>query len=125
MAKITLGPLSTLLRTHVCEVKFVRRRPILGSVRTRRMMCTNCLEILNSPQGRTTLNFRPAIRAPKYNPVALGLIVTWDIFMQDYRQINTLQCSLMHQIPVKDWWVYFNKELKNLSADQKMSFMDI
>lgn len=125
MAKVGLAQLKRLLDTHVCEVKFARRIPIPGTVRTRRMLCTNCLQILHSPEGRTTLNFRPATRAPKYNPAALGLIVTWDIFMQDYRQINMQACTLVNQIPVAGWWDYFRKNLMRLSASQKIEFMDI
>lgn len=123
--KVGLAQLKRLLDTHVCEVKFIRRRPITGTVSTRRMLCTNCLPILHSPQGRTTLNFRPATRAPKYNPAALGLIITWDIFMQDYRQINMQACDLVHQVPQVEWWDYFRKELMRLSTAQKMEFMDI
>lgn len=125
MAKISLGPLKALLNTHVCEVKFVRRVPIPGTVMTRRMLCTNSLQILSSPDGRMTLNFRPATRGPKYNPGQKNLILTWDIFMCDYRQINCSACDLVNKIPATEWWDYFRKTIAPMTTAQKMVFMDI
>lgn len=123
--RVGLGQLKGLLEKNVCEVVFTRRLPILNRPPTRRMLCTNSLELLMSPDGRTTLNFSPAHRQPKYNPAAKGLIITWDIFMQDYRQINVRSCDLVNKVPVAEFWEYYRAKLASLTASQKMEFMDI
>ena len=76
------------------------------------MLCTNSIELLNSVNGRISLNYF----APKGPPKAyLGpdhLAVAWDILMQDYRNINMNQCNLIQQIPAnEDFWVYFNENI--------------
>ena len=79
--------LLTLLKDNVCEVKFVRRVFKSGAPPTRRMLCTNSFTLLNSENGRLTLNFRPTSNFQDYNPAVKNLIIVWDIFMQNYRQI--------------------------------------
>ena len=88
--KATLNP---LLQANVCEVRFPRRIQKSGLAPTRRMLCTNSIELLNSVNGRISLNYF----APKGPPKAyLGpddLSVAWDVLMQDYRNINMYQMS--------------------------------
>jgi len=89
------------------------------------MLCTNSLTLLNSPEGRLALNYKRAIRYPKFDPTAKDLIITWDIFMQDYRCISMAACDLIQVIPAgKEFWNFFNEKLAGLSAPQKINFMN-
>jgi hypothetical protein len=78
-----------------------------------------------SPEGRIALNYRRAINYPKYDPTVKNVVITWDIFMQDYRSINMSACDLISVIPAnKEFWKYFNERLSLLSANDKMRFMN-
>ena len=62
---------------------------------------------------------------PKFDPSTKDLIITWDIFMQDYRCINMVACDLIQVIPAnKSFWNFFNEKLALLSASQKITFMN-
>lgn len=123
--KVSLPTLKSVLLSNVGEIKFIRRRPKLGSPPTRRMLCTNNLKLLNSPEGRLALNYRPALRAPHFNPTEKNLLITWDIFMQDYRCVNMSACELVTFIPAgKEFWKYFNEVLAGMSQKQKIEFMN-
>ena len=53
-------------------------------------------------------------------------LITWDIFMQGYRTVNADRCELISQIPANDeFWRYFSDTLYKMSADQKVTFMNI
>jgi len=123
--KVSLPTLKSVLLSSVGEIKFVRRRPKLGASPTRRMLCTNALRLLNSMEGRLALNYRPAINIPHFNPSQRNLLITWDIFMQDYRCINMAACELITFIPAgKEFWKYFNEVLAGMSQKQKIEFMN-
>jgi len=123
--KVSLPTLKNLLLSNVAEIKFIRKRPKAGAPSTRRMLCTNSLSLLMSPEGRLALNYRRAINNPRYNPSAKNVLITWDIFMQDYRCINMAACDLINVIPAnKTFWNFFNKKLALLSTDQKVRFMN-
>lgn len=122
--KASLATLKNLLLNNVAEIKFLRRRPRAGSPPTRRMLCTNSLPLLNSPEGRIALNYRRAINYPKFDPNAKNLLITWDIIMQDYRCINMAACDLVSVIPVKQFWNFFNNRLALMSAPEKQRFMN-
>lgn len=122
--KASLATLKNLLQTNVVEIKFNRRRLKPGAGLTRRMLCTNSLALLSSPEGRLALNYRRAVNLPRFNPDAKDLIITWDIFMQDYRCINMTACDIIQIIPAnKTFWKYFNERLAGLSAPQKTTLM--
>lgn len=90
------------------------------------MLCTNSAELLNSAAGRTSLNYRPPVKPPKYNPANKNLIITWDIFMQNYRTINVDACDLVNVIPANEqFWTYFNENLVDMPQDQKIAFMNV
>jgi len=118
--------LKALLNTSVCEIKFRRRNPIAGRPLYRRMLCTTSPRILNSLDGRLTLNFRPTSNPPPYNPDQYNLVIVWDILMQDYRCVNMSYCNLIAKIPAtKDFWDYFMKEIFPKSVNEKKYWMDI
>jgi hypothetical protein len=123
--KVSLPTLKGVLLSNVGEIKFVRRRPKLGAAPTRRMFCTNALKLLNSMEGRLALNYRPALNTPHFNTSQKNLLITWDIFMQDYRCINMAACELITFIPAgKEFWKYFNEVLAGMSQKQKIEFMN-
>lgn len=125
--KLSQTALATLLSKNAVELKFLRRRPMPGDMATRRMLCTNDLVLLNSAQGRVALNFKPAPGHLKFNPQQKGLVLTWDIFMQDYRLVPSESVDVVSVIPTTPpevWWKYFSEVLSKMTATQKMAFMD-
>lgn len=123
--KVSRESLKNLLLNNVCEVKFLRRRPLIGKPLTRRMLCTLSYSLLNSDNGRLTLNFRPTYRPPRFNPAQKNLLTVWDIFMQDYRNINCDDVEIVAQIPANEqFWKYFAERLQYLTPEQKVEFQD-
>jgi hypothetical protein len=88
------------------------------------MIATKCYEILNSIDGRTKLNFRPARVQSTANPVLHNLVITWDIIMQDYRNVSMEECIVIQQIPVTDFWKYYNDTLYPMAPADKISLMN-
>ena len=121
----SLANLKAILLDKVCEVKFVRRSPKPGRPATRRMLCTNNIQLLNSVEGRTILNYVPPRQAPKYNPNQENLIITWDILMQDYRTINCDTVDLISTLEAdQTFWAYLNENIVPMTAGQKLDFMN-
>ena len=120
-----LSNLRAILLDKVCEVKFVRRNAKPGRPSTRRMLCTNNVQLLNSLEGRTILNYNPPRQAPGYNPNQENLIITWDILMQGFRTINCDTVDLVSTLEADDtFWSYLNEKIAPMSAQEKMSFMN-
>ena len=117
--------LDNILLNNVCELRFVRRVPVAGLSPTRHILCTKSYSLLNSSNGRITLNYRPPRGPVKINEAVDNLIVVWDILMQDYRNVNMNQCDLIQEIPANDdFWIYFNENIYPMSAKQKFNFMN-
>jgi len=122
---IQRAALDTILLTNVVDVRFVRRTPKPGYPATRRILCTKSYNLLNSTNGRITLNYRTPRGPHKVNEAADNLLVVWDILMQDYRNINMNQANLIAQYPADDsFWTYFNDNIYPMSAEQKLNFMN-
>ena len=122
---IGLGNLRSILLDKVCEIKFVRRNPKPGRPSTRRMLCTNSVQLLNSVVGRTILNYVPPRQAPKYNPNEENLIITWDILMHGYRSINCDTVDLISTLEAdQTFWTYLSEKISPMSAQEKMNFMN-
>ena len=122
---VGLSNLKSMLLSNVCEVKFARRNPKPGRPASRRMLCTNNVQLLNSVEGRTVLNYRPPRQAPDYNPNQENLIITWDILMQDFRTINCDTVDLITTLEADEtFWVYINEKIAPMSAGEKMAFMN-
>jgi hypothetical protein len=121
----SLANLKAILLDKVCEVKFARRNPKPGRPTTRRMLCTNNAQLLNSVEGRTVLNYVPPRQAPKYNPNQENLIIVWDVLMQDYRTINCDTVDLISTLESDEsFWVYLNEKIAPMSVGEKMDFMN-
>jgi hypothetical protein len=119
-----------LLATNVVELTFVRRHSKAGFPPSRRMFCTNSKSLLNSIAGKITLKFEPpkGVGLP-YIPAMKGLVVTWDILMQDYRQIPLESVRVIGVYPVgnekeiDEFWEFFMKIIHPMSSGQKTTFM--
>ena len=122
--KINLPPLKSLLLTTVADVRFLRKRPKPGHPATRRMLCTNSAELLNSIDGKMALNYRPPKGRKNINEPQSNVCITWDVIMQDYRCINTAQCDLVTTVPINEFWNYFNQVLAPMNSSQKVAFMN-
>lgn len=122
--KVGLAALNDLLRSNVCDIRFGRRRNKVGFAATRRMICTLDMSLLQSIEGRTTLNYRPVQRSLPWNPASKNLLNVWDILMQDYRNVNMDACEVVEQIPSADFWQYFNDRLATMSPANKLGFMN-
>ena len=122
--KVSRDQLKKILLQNVCEIKFSRRRPVIGKSPFRRMMATLSYPLLNSANGRLTLNYKPTIAPPRYNPAQKNLLIVWDIFMQDWRMVNMDECNLITTIKEEDFWKYFNDTLLPMSPQQKLQYMD-
>jgi len=117
--------LDSILLANVCDVRFVRKIPRNGRPPTRRMLCTKSYSLLNSTNGRITLNYRPPTNPPQVNEAKDNIITVWDILIQDYRNINMAQCDLIEQIPAtEEFWEYFNDNIYPMSSDQKINFIN-
>jgi hypothetical protein len=118
--------LSQLLAKNAAEIRFRRRRPMMGDGPYRRMLCTNDLKLLQSVSGKIALNYRRPTGYPPYNPTAYNLLCVWDIFMQDFRMVPvdaTEVISVIPTTPADEFWRYFNEKLSHMSAAEKLSFM--
>ena len=120
--------LAQLLMTNVVELRFRRRIEKAGFGDYRRMLCTNDKGLLMSQLGRNILNFEPATQPPKFNPAQKNLIISWDIFMQNYRCINCNDVEVVAVINTSpnatEWWKYFNESIAPMPAGQKAQFMN-
>jgi hypothetical protein len=119
------GTLEQILNSHAVELRFIRRRPLPGNDH-RRMLATNDTNLLNSIPGRTALNFHGAPGHLKFNPRQKGLVMTWDIFMQDFRLVPAESVEIVRAIrttPPDEFWEYFNRVLSKMPEAQKVSFM--
>lgn len=122
---LSSGGLIQLLNSNAVELKFNRRRPLANST-TRRMLATNDTTLLMSPQGKIALNWHEAPGNLKFDPSKKGLVMTWDIFMQEYRLIPTESVdvvSIIKTTPPDEFWIYFNTVLAKMSASDKQNFM--
>jgi hypothetical protein len=91
------------------------------------MFATNDGLLLNSAAGKTALNFRVPTGRLKFNPLQKNLVVTWDIFMQDYRLVPAESVEVVSVVPTTppdEFWKYFSDVLSKMTATDKQLFMD-
>jgi hypothetical protein len=76
-----------------------------------------------------TLNYRVPTQPPPYNPKAYNLVITWDIFWQDYRAIPVESVQVISFHPTHNkadqekFWQYFSARFQNMTASDKTAFM--
>ena len=128
MRLIKRTELQRLLKSNICDLMIVRRRPerAPGRPELRQMLCTNSMEILRSFNGETTLNYQGSLEPKKINERQHNIVVAWDIFMQSYRNISMDMCYLVQQMPADDtFWPFFNEKIYPMSPNEKLRYMDI
>jgi len=127
---LTSTELRVLVANSVVEVKFRRRKQKPGYSIDRRMLCTNNWALLTSMPGRIALNFKPPTHPPPYNAKAKGLVTTWDLFWQQYRNISLDNYVVISAMPVQTeedrtkFWAFFNAVLQDMSGQQKIGYMN-
>lgn len=121
--KVSLASLRTILQSNVCEIIFERRRLKPGDLPRRKMLCTLDKSILNSVNGRITLNYSPPSQPPKYNPFVRNLLPVWDIIMQDWRMVSMDNCQIINTIPGDEFFEYFNENIYPMSPEEKRGYM--
>lgn len=117
-----------LLGTSALEVKFKRRIEKPGFSDYRRMLCTNDMRLLQSAPGKRILKYLPPHDSLRYDPASKNLILTWDIFMCNWRMINCDNYDVIAVIKTspdpKPFWNYFYQRLAKMSSVQKARFMN-
>lgn len=87
------------------------------------MLCCNSKSLLNSYNGKTSLNFRLPKGPKKINEVKHNVVVTWDLMMQDYRNVSMEACYVVNEFPADDsFWEYFNENIYPMSQAQKLAY---
>lgn len=127
LKKLRRTELQRLLQNNVCDILIVRRRPerAQGRPEMRQMLCTNSMELLRSENGLRTLNYHGSLEPKKIDEGFHNVVVTWDIFMQDYRNVSMNMCYLVQKMPADDsFWQFFNEKIYPMSANEKMRYMD-
>jgi len=122
--KVSRSSLLAELNSKVCDIRFVRKTSNPNKPPTRRMICCNDMTLLNSYNGRTVLNFLPTNNPPRYNTANNNNIITWDIFMQNWRTISCDNVDLIQSWSEKDFWDVFREQYSVMSADEKIFFMN-
>jgi hypothetical protein len=123
---IQRNALDSLLMSNVCDIRFKRKTKGTGKSPTRRMLCTKNYSLLNSTNGRISLNFKPPSGGKRYNESINNVIIVWDIIMQDYRTINAQECEILNKVPAnEEFWEYFNSEIFPMTPEAKMNFMNL
>lgn len=128
LKRIKRTELQRLLKSNVCDLLVVRRRPerAPGRPELRQMLCTNSMELLRSENGLRVLNYSGSFEPKKVDERKHNLVVTWDIFMQDYRNVSMDLCYLVQKIPADDnFWKFFNENIFPMSPNEKMRYMDL
>lgn len=127
MRKVNRAELASLLASNVCDILFIRRRPertLHKNKLIRRMLCCNADAFLNSLNGRTSLGYRPPKGPKKIDEIKHNVVVTWDIFMQDYRNVSMEACYLVNEFPADDsFWEYFNENIRPMTKKEKIFYM--
>lgn len=128
LKKLNRTELQRLLQSNICDLLIVRRRPerAPGRPGLRQMLCTNSREILRSENGLRVLNYRGSFDPKQVDERKHNIVVTWDIFMQDYRNVSMDMCYLVQKMPADDtFWPFFNEKIFPMSANEKMRYMDL
>ena len=128
MRKLLRPQLQALLKNNICDIFFLRRRPERAPGRPvfRQMLCTNSPEILQSENGIRHLNYKPPGGPKKIKESIHNVVVTWDIFMQDFRNVSMEYCYLIKSIPADDnFWNFYNNVLYPMSPNEKLRYMDL
>ena len=120
--------LQSLLNVNAAELRFRRRIEKPGFKDYRRMLCTSDKRLLESAVAKRIFRFESTIGNLKYNPASKNLVLTWDIFMCNWRMVSCDDVDVIAVIKTSpdpsEFWKYFNERIANMSATQKALFMN-
>lgn len=130
MASYSRAQLQALLGANVVEAKFIRRHEKYGWSEVRGAFVTTNWELLNSDLGLNTLNFkRPKGIGMGYDPRDYNLVVSWDLFRQEYRCFGVENSNIVNFYDVSsdekriEFWQFFRDYIMKLSNDEKLIYM--
>ena len=115
-----------ILNNHVVELRFRRRIQKPQFPPHRRMLCTNDFTLLRSTPGQKILNFKEPTGELKYDPSQKNLVITWDIFLQNWRAVSCESVDVIAIIktqPPKQFWDYFMRSIYKMPGDRKLDFI--
>lgn len=69
----------------------------------RDMLCTKCLALLGSPEGRLLLHWFPPHQKALYTPFDYNLTIVWDIKKRDYRQVCADHMKVVNVIKAEEY----------------------
>ena len=132
---ISQGQLLALLQGNVLDIIFMRRsekKPgstgfnLTNWPMTRRMICTNDFQLLNSVPGMIAMHFKRPTHPPAYNWRARNLVCTWDIFWNEFRMVNASACTVVAVGPTKPYehfWATFFPWYASMGVSEKINIM--
>jgi hypothetical protein len=127
---LSVASLKKICQQSVVEIKFKRRNKKLGFPPNRRILCTLNVQLLNGDIGKNILNFVRPTQNPPYNAESKGLVVVWDIIMQNWRAIPAESCeiatffNLTTKADQAKFFNFFDKVVLKMTASQKKNFID-
>ena len=126
-----MAGIDQLFARNVVEVVARRRMPLKpGQQWHRRFICTNSFALLNSIAGKSVFHFKAPTHPPPYNATQKGLITVFDMFMQDWRNINLLDYKIVGVMPItteeeiNKFWSYFANVMSKFTAGDKKRIMN-
>jgi hypothetical protein len=85
------------------------------------------MTLLRSTPGQTILNFRMPTGSLGYDPVQHNLVITWDLFLQNWRAVPCESVEVIAVIstnPPSKFWQFFMENLKPMSGQHKRQFIN-
>ena len=131
MATLSSNGLRLLLQKAVVELIFVRRHPKNKWPDSRRMLATNCPQLLNSLAGRVAFKFNPPTGRLAYDPKKYNLVGAYDLFWLEFRMIpaesvNIISAYEVNTKPKQDiFWKWFSDKngIAYWTSKEKENFM--
>ena len=128
--RVGAASLKSMLNQSILDIRFTRRTPKAGKPNTRRMLCTNAPQFLSTIAAKSVFGFSAPSGAPKYNAASKGLVIAYDLFMQNFGAINGSNVEILNVYPVtneqqiNEFWDFFSQNVSPMSASDKDKFMD-
>lgn len=97
---MTAQEFDKLALENVLRVKFIKRTN--GMSRT--MLCTKCLRLLASAEGKYKLHWTPPNGRALYRPFDYNNVIVWDIKKHAYRTVCCDNLRIMQTIPADEYW---------------------
>ena len=131
MAALSANGLRLLLQKTVAEIVFSRRHVKNNWPDHRRMLVTNCPQLLNSLAGRVAFKFNPPTGRLAYDPRKYNLVAGYDLFWLEYRMIPVESATIISAFEVNTkpkqdiFWKWFSDKngIALWTSTEKENFM--